>query len=209
MVGSYCPYVSGPVLVKVNLRDGAGWQNLGYTTEGVQVEEHVHTNPIHADAYGGSAGPEVDRQFLGKSARISLSMPIYSLTVMKKMRESQASTNWSSGDPGTLVNIGGLITCGNTGFQLLLQGSIDQVAVAANPAASVMAKWLNFPNCWYDGPIRYTIGAKNTVFDLDIKATPFTSDATNQGGDGLTRLWMENENLVTNMGTYAGTSQAA
>lgn len=205
MAGIFCPYVTGPVLVKVNLRDGAGFVNLGYTAEGVQVEEQFYTNPIHSDQYGGTAGPEVDRQFMGKSAKINLSLVEYSLAVVKKMREGQASTNWSTGNPGTIVNVGGLVTCGNTAFQLLLIGALDTAAIAANAGATVLADYLNFPNCWYDGPVRYPIGSKNTVFDFDVKATPWTTDTT-QSGDGITRLWMQNNHLVTTLHNYAGSA---
>lgn len=205
MAGIFCPYVTGPVLVQVNLRDGAGFVNLGYTAEGVQVEEQFYTNPIHSDQYGGTAGPEVDRQFMGKSAKINLSLVEYSLAVVKKMREGQASTNWSTGNPGTIVNVGGLVTCGNTAFQLLLIGALDTEAIAANAGATVLADYLNFPNCWYDGPVRYPIGSKNTVFDFDVKATPWTTNTT-QSGDGITRLWMQNNHLVTTLHNYAGSA---
>jgi len=208
MVGAFCPYVAGPVLVKVNLRDGYGFVDLGYTEDGVQAEENFFTNPIHADIFGGTAGPEVDRQFMGKTARLSLRLSIYSLAVVKKMREGQSSTNWSAGNPGTLVNIGGLITCTNAAMQILLVGAGDTAAVNVNGNAVTMAANLNFPNCWYDGPVRFPLGAKNTVFDFDLKATPFTTNPT-ASGDGVTRLWMENNHLVTNMASYNGSGQAA
>jgi hypothetical protein len=196
------------VLVKVNLRDGGGFVNLGYTAEGVQPEEQFFTNPIHSDQYGGTAGPPVDKQFMGKSAKISLSLVEYNLAVVKKMREGQASTNWSTGAAGTLVNIGGLITCGKRAFQILLVGAADTAAVAADAGAIVIADNLNYPNCWYSGPVRFPIGSKNTVWDFDIEATPFTTDTT-QSGDGKTYLWMQNNHLVTNFATYAGTTQSA
>lgn len=208
MTGSYCPYVSGPVLVKVNLRDGNGFVNLGYTTEGVQVEEEFFTNPIHSDQYGGTAGPPVDKQFMGKKAKIGLSLVEYSIAVVKKMREGQASTNWTSGDPGTLTNIGGLLSCGKRSFQILLVGAADTAAVAADAGAVVVAANLNYPNCWYVGPVRFPLGSKNTVWDLDIEATPFTTDTT-QSGDGKTYLFLENNHLVTNMATYTGQTQSA
>ena len=206
MTGSYCPYVSGPVLVKVNLRDGNGFVNLGYTTEGVQVEEEFFTNPIHSDQYGGTAGPPVDKQFMGKKAKIGLSLVEYSLAVVKKMREGQASTNWTSGDPGTLTNIGGLLSCGKRSFQILLVGAADTAAVAADAGAVGVAANLNYPYCWYAGPVRFPIGSKNTVWDLDIEATPFTTDTT-QSGDGKTYLFTENNHLVTNFATYTGITQ--
>ena len=205
MAGAYCPYVTGPVLVKVNLRDGGGFVNLGYTTEGVQLEETFYTNPIHSDQYGGTAGPEVDRQFMGKSAKISLSLVEYSLAVVKKLREGQVASAWPSGVPGTITGVGGLVTCGNTAFQIMLIGALDTAAIAANAGATVIADYLNFPNCWYDGPVRMPIGSKNTVFDFDIKATPWTTDTT-QSGDGVTRLWMQNSHLVTTLATYAGSA---
>jgi hypothetical protein len=208
MTGPYCPYVSGPVLVRVNLRDGNGFVNVGYTVDGVQPQDIFFTNDIHGDQYGGTAGPPIDRQFMGKQSKISMSLVNYNLAVVKKMREAQASTNWASGAAGTLVNIGGLLTCGNRAFQLLLVGEADTAATAASAEAPTIATFLNFPNCWYDGPIDYPIGSKNTVFNFDVKATPFTTDTT-QSGNGLTYLFTENNHLITNMATYAGSAQTA
>lgn len=206
MTGLFCPYVSGPVLVKINLRDTNGFVNLGYTTEGVQIEEEFFTNPIHSDQYGGTAGPPVDRQFMGKKAKISLSLVEYSLAVVKKMREGQASTNWATGAAGQIVNVGGLLSCGKRAFQIQLLGAADVAATAADAGAVTVATTLNYPNCWYSGPVRFPIGSKNTVWDFDIEAMPFTTD-TSQSGDGKTYLFMENNHLVTNMATYAGTTQ--
>jgi hypothetical protein len=208
MTGLFCPYVSGPVLVKINLRDGNGFVNLGYTTEGVQVEEEFYTNPIHSDQFGGTAGPPVERQFMGKKAKIGLSLVEYSIAVVKKMREGQASTNWSTGAAGTLVNIGGLLSCGKRTFQIQLLGAADVAATAADAGAVTIATTLNYPNCWYSGPVRFPIGSKNTVWDFDIEAMPFTTD-TSQSGDGKTYLFLENSHLVTNLATYAGSTQAA
>lgn len=203
-----CPYVSGPVEVKVNLRDGNGFVHLGYTVDGVSPEEIFYTNPIHSDQMGGSAGPEVDRQFMGKSARISLSMVKYDLAVMLKMRHGQESENWSANNAGQLVDIGGLVTCGNRAFQILLIGSADTAATTASAGTAPVVTPLNYPNCWYDGPVKFPIGSKNTVWDLDIKATPFTTDST-QSGDGKTYLYLNNSHVVTDMATYAGSTQAA
>jgi hypothetical protein len=207
MTGQFCPYVSGPVLVKVHLRDGNGFVNLGYTTEGVQVEETFFTNPVHSDQYGGTAGPAVDRQFMGKSAKLSLSLVEPNMAVAKKLREGQASTAFSTGAAGTLVDIGGLVTCKNASFQILLIGAADTAAqVAAEGGADVLADFLNFPNCWYSGPVRFNLAAKNTTIDFDIEALPFTTDTT-QSGDGKTYLWTQNSHLILNMATYAGTDQ--
>jgi hypothetical protein len=208
MTGQFCPYVSGPVLVKINLRDSNGFVNLGYTTEGVQMEETFFTNPIHSDQYGGTAGPPVDKQFMGKTARISLSLAEYSMAVVKRMREGQSSVNWTTGAAGTLQNIGGLLSCGKRAFQILLIGAADTAATAADAGASTIATNLNYPNCWYSGPVRFPVGSKNTVWDFDIEATPFTTDTT-QSGDGKTYLFLENNHLVTNLATYAATTQTA
>lgn len=205
---SFCPYVSGPVAVRINLRDGDGFQTVGWTVDGVQPEEQVYTNEIFSDEYGGTSGPPIERQFMGKHAKINLSLVRYDLEVVKKMRHALASENWASHADGELVNVGGLITCGNRAFQILLVGSADTAATAANAGAITVATNLNFPNCWFDGPIRYPIGSKNTVWDFDFKALPFTTDTT-QSGDGKTRLYLQNNHLVTNMATYAGSTQTA
>lgn len=205
---AFCPYVTGPVLVKVNFRDGEGFVNLGYSTDGVQPELIHYTNPIHSDQYGGTSGPEVERQFMGMSARISLSLPVFSATLVKYLRNAQRSENWSSNANGQLVDIGGLLTCANRSIQILLVGQADAAATVADANAITLATALNFPNCWFDGPVRLNYGSKNTMVDIDLKATPFTTD-TGQSGDGKTYLWLENTHLVTNMATYAGSTQSA
>jgi hypothetical protein len=129
------------------------------------------------------------------------------MAVAKKLRESQASTNWSTGAAGTLTNIGGLVSCGKRAFQVLLIGAADTAAIAADAGAAVLADNLNLPNCWYAGPIRFNLASKNTTIDFDIEALPFTTDST-QSGDGKTYLWMQNAHVVTNFATYAGTTQS-
>lgn len=205
---AFCPYVTGPVLVQVNFRDGDGFVNLGYTTDGVQPELIHYTNPIHSDQYGGTSGPEVERQFMGMSARISLSLPVFNATLVKYLRNAQRSENWSANANGQLVDIGGLLTCANRSLQILLVGQADKAATDADAGAVTLATALNFPNCWFDGPVRLNYGSKNTIVDLDLKATPFTSD-TGASGDGKTYLWLENTHLITTMNTYAGSTQAA
>lgn len=203
-----CAYVSGPVEVQVNLRDGNGFVHLGYTVDGVQPEEIFYTVPVHSDQYGGSGGPEIDRQFMGKTARISLSLVYYDLAVIKKLRHGQNSENWSTNDQGQLVDVGGLVTCGNRAFQVLLIGSSDTAATAASSGTAPVMTLLNYPNCWYDGPVKFPLGSKHTVFDFDIKATPFTSDTTNYG-NGKTYLYLPNNHLVTDMSSYDDTTQSA
>jgi hypothetical protein len=203
----YCPYITGAVTVKVNLRDGDGFQTLGYSPDGVSVEEMFYKNDIYSDRMGGTSGPPIDRQYLGKSARIPLQLVEYDLDVVKKLRMAQRSENWSAHVMGEIVDIGGLTTCGNRAFQILLTGASDVVAVAADANAIVMTL-LNYPNCWFDGPVRFPIGSKNTVFEFDVVAHPWTTN-TAVSGDGKTRLFMQNNHLVTNLQTYAGTSQTA
>lgn len=184
----WCPYVSGPCLVKVNLRDGNGVVDLGYTAEGVQVEEQLFEQPIHSDRYGGSAGPPVDKQWFGKSARIPLQLVEYDLAVVKLMRQITIASTWSTmDDEGGIVDIGALTSCTNQSWQVILVGSLDSTSSHMTP--------LNFPNCFPTGAIRYPLGAKNTIFDIDLHAIPFTTD-TAQSGDGKTYLWLNNSSAA-------------
>ena len=208
MPGEFCAYVSGPVQVRINLRDGEGFQILGYTTEGVDVQHNAFTNPIYSDEYGGNAGPPVERQFMGASIKLSMQIVRGDIALWKKIREMQSSENWSSGAAGTLSNVGGMMTCGNTTMQILLIGSADTAATAASAGAATLATFFNVPNCWFDGPVSYTLASKNSVLSLDLLGLPFTSDTT-QSGDGKTYLFTENNHLITNMATYAGTAQTA
>jgi hypothetical protein len=203
MTVSFCPYVPGPVLVKVNLRNGDGLQTLGYTTEGVQVEEISFTNKIHSDRYGGTAGPPIDTQYFGKAARIQLQMVEYDLSVLKEIRDLQDATGFTAHAAGEIVDIGTLMTCASRSWQIVLVGERDVAAVAADAGAIVMTT-LNFPNTFVEGPLRYPLGAKNSVFDLDLMALPWTS-STAQTGDGLTRLYIEAATVINNLMTYDAT----
>lgn len=199
----FCPYVPGPVEVKVNLRNGDGLQTLGYTIEGVQVEESPFLTPVHSDRYGGTAGPPIDRIWLGKSARLSLQMVEYKLSLMKELRDLQDATGYTSHAAGEIVDIGTLLTCASRSWQIVLVGSRDTAAVAADANAIVMTT-LNFPNAFVEGPINYNLSSKNTVFNLDILALPWTSD-TAQSGDGLTRLYLQAATVINNLMTYDAT----
>ncbi len=208
MPGEFCAYVSGPVAVNVNLRDGNGFVALGWTVDGVDVQHNPFTGPIHSDEYGGTAGPPVDRQFFGASIKLGLNMVRFDVAVAKRLREMQASNNWATGAAGTLNNLGGMLTCGRRSIQVLLVGQADTAATAASASAPTLATFFNVPNCWFDGPVSYNLASKNTVFTLDLLGLPFTSD-TAQSGDGKTYLFLENNHLITNFATYAGSAQTA
>jgi hypothetical protein len=192
------PYVSGPALVKVFFRDGAGLRTLGYSADGIQVTENQHYGDIHSDRYGGQQGPPLDRQWFGNSAVIPLALSEFDPAVARLMRNLQFGT-----PPGITYSGCPLGADGKT-FQLIISGLKDVAALTADPLEQTWTP-LNYPNCFLSDPFELPVGAKHTILGLNIMALQFTSDVA-AGGDGLTWLRLDRvETLVPSLAEYDAT----
>jgi len=192
------PYVTGPAIIKVNLRDGNGLVTLGYSADGVQISERILYNDIHSDRYGGQAGPPIDRQFMGRMARIPVQLVEFNSDIFNLIR------NFQFGTPAGISDVGTPLTADGKSIQVVISGQKDLATLSAAPATKTLSP-LNYPNCFIDDPLDIPIGAKNSIIGLEFTATQFTSDTT-QGGDGLTFLNLtQSEEEINNLAAYDNT----
>jgi hypothetical protein len=198
------PYVSGPVLVKVNLRDGAGVVNLGYTADGVEWQMIPKYRDIYSDRAGGTEGSPIVKQFLSAEARIPLQLVEFEPIVLRKMMHiivNNGAAAASGRIAGELPQGGCLSGLTTSSFQVILVGACDATALAADAPAGTGSTYdadgaqvltpVNFLNCFYEGPMTFPVGSRNSMPSFDILALPTTSDTTNNpAGDGKTRIFI-------------------
>jgi len=190
------PYVAGPVIVQVNLRDGNGLVSLGYSADGIQVSDRQHYGDIHSDRYGGQQGPPIDRQFFGRSAVIPLQLSEFEPVVARRLR------NMLFGTPAGVNVVGCPLTADGKTFQVILTGSKDAAALVADANAETLTP-LNYPNCFLEDPVDVPVGSKNTILGLNIVAHQWTSD-TAQSGDGVTRLYLDRSTeVIADLAAYS------
>lgn len=96
------PYYDGPAEVKT---DAAGsLATLGYSEDGVQVENQDFTLNVHGDQNGGTDGPPIDVQLLGQIFLIRLTLTKFDWTEAESVLSR--TLNGTYGTPpaaGTLV----------------------------------------------------------------------------------------------------------
>lgn len=136
-------HVPGPCLVRVDA--GAGLEDLGYTIEGVDVEETAFFGDVPSDLYGGSDGPPCDVQYFGQIATVSIEMSKFDTAVFDKIRARLA--NESVGVHGGTASAGALMIGGSETIRLLLL-----------PVDTSFAQ--NFPIAFPRNPITRNVGTK-------------------------------------------------
>jgi hypothetical protein len=206
------PYVAGPCLVRVNLRDGDGIQNLGYSLDGIEPQITPIYRDIYSDRSGGQESAPLLRQFLAATARIPIQLVDFEPVVLRKMMKMVVNDGAGGPGarlPGALPPPGCLTGQSTSSFQLILQGACDATALAADAPAGAGDTYvedgaqvlspMNFLNCFYEGPMTIPLGSKNTVVSFEVMALPTTSDTTaSPAGDGKTRLYIARDATVFN-----------
>jgi hypothetical protein len=192
------PYVTGPCQIKVNFRDGNGLQWLGYSENGIEVQENFLYVDVNSDRYGGTSGAPIDRQFMGATARIPVQLSEFDPEVLDTCRK-YLPTNGAGGETtlanGELPAAGCLVAAENQSLQVVLVGLKDAAALVADANALTLSP-LNFLNCFYDGSSRINIAARHAMPAFDFLALPSTADGTT--GDGKTRLYVPRSQTVYN-----------
>lgn len=112
-----CNNVAGPVQVWVGTGAASALEFLGYTINGVEIEELTFMSNVPSDRDGGTEGPPADVQHMGDLHYLRLEMGQFYEAILAKIRARlNGSTEASSIVPGTLLK------CGNYGFRVLLWG---------------------------------------------------------------------------------------
>ena len=204
------PYVAGPCLVRVNLRDGDGIQNLGSSVDGIEPQITPMYRDIYSDRSGGQESAPLLRQFLAASARIPLQLVDFEPVLLRKLQKlvvNDGAAGPGARLPGELPPPGCLTGATTSSFQLILQGACDATALAADaPAGSgdtyvedgaQVLSPINFLNCFFEGPMTIPMGSKNTIVSFEVMALPTTSVVASSG-DGKTRLYIARDATAFN-----------
>lgn len=144
-----CTQVAGPVGVWVDTDAGHALQHLGWSVDGVQIQEIPYITGIPSDLNGGTDGPPVDFQVYPSQHRIILDLNIFDPLVEAKvaLRVNPAAS--------VSPTVGMLIGCSGQYYRVLLYG--------ANFVR-------NYPYCVPMEPIDFNIGSKFTRKQITFMA---------------------------------------
>ncbi len=112
-----CAVVAGPVEIWVGTGTSEALEFLGWTVNGVSIQERPFVTPIVSDEYGGSGGPPADYQLMGMQHRISLELSKYQSAVLAKLDRFYNSIALGAGAAG----VGMLLGCGGLATRLLMR----------------------------------------------------------------------------------------
>lgn len=119
--------IPGLCNVSVNTGTSAALEQLGYTIDGVEIEEQVKLLEVFGDQNGGEEGNPIDWQHLGLVDVITLNFTKFDATVAQKCGQRL--------NPGTST-YGGTIAAGVSPLPgTLLLGTASTYRLLLNPAA--------------------------------------------------------------------------
>jgi hypothetical protein len=99
------PQVAGKCLIKISV--ASPWSvllDLGYSRNGVDVDEEGFFGDVPGDENGGDSGPPIDIQYFGNTARVRLELTKFDRTVFDHLRKRvQGSTIGTPATSGTLM----------------------------------------------------------------------------------------------------------
>lgn len=117
--------VAGLVTIQVDTGTSHALETLGYSINGVDIEENIFTLDVHGDEHGGDAGPPIDIQYLGQVDTVRMELSKWDEAVLDKIR----SRLWNAGFTAPLAgqvlstNIGALFFGGAFSFRLALDAA--------------------------------------------------------------------------------------
>lgn len=110
--------VPGPVLVRTGTGSASALEDLGYSVNGVEVDEEPIVIPVPGDQNGGDQGIPIDEQYLGEAQYIRMELTNFDAAVMAKI-----GAKLKGETAGTLDTIGTLYAAGSLYYRVLLLGT--------------------------------------------------------------------------------------
>jgi hypothetical protein len=107
--------VAGLASVKVDSGVANAIELIGYTENGVEIQENQFTYDVHGDENGGDQGPPIDVQNLGQVDIIRMTFTKWDDAIMAKIRPAA-----KGGTAGTVPTPGALAIQGSGTFRLLI-----------------------------------------------------------------------------------------
>jgi hypothetical protein len=163
--------VPGSVMVKIAGISGlSGLQDLGYTTDGVEVEEREFSMEVKSDRYGGEQGPAIDKQMFGREALIRLTLVEFNAEYFHWLESRMPGNATIVAAPGQIITPGTLGFAAGNLVRCLLYGVLDLAAVTGGTPATELLTPRNYPFCSVVEASSRNLGSRHARANLTLKA---------------------------------------
>ncbi|MGO9108538.1 MAG: hypothetical protein ACLP9L_04830 [Thermoguttaceae bacterium] len=157
--------VFGTADVQVSFNKGSTWQDLGTTRDGVAMTSDGYFVEIKNDEYGGEAGPPVEIQYLGETAKIRCELTKFDPVVAELLEDHcQTSTPGGPSAAGTLM----FAATSNAGTLNVGAGGSVQVKIVT--AANAAIPYRTYTICVVHDAVEVNRGTKFSTFVLTFTA---------------------------------------
>ncbi len=110
--------VPGPVLVRSGTGSAGALEDLGYSVNGIDVDEEMRTLDVPGDEHGGEAGIPIEEQYLGEFHILRMELSRFDTAVLAKI-----GAKLRGGTTGTLGTMGTLFGASGSYYRILLLGA--------------------------------------------------------------------------------------
>lgn len=114
--------VSGTVTVKIGPQECDDLQLavLGYTANGVRIQEEDFYEEVHSDERGGDVGPPIDLIYHGKRPRVTMELVKWDAAAADKLA---ARISVTTPQPGKVYDAGIVMIAGQKAWRLVLHSA--------------------------------------------------------------------------------------
>lgn len=121
--------VAGPVLVRTGTGSASALEDLGYSANGVEIDEQPLELPVPGDENGGDEGNPIDIQTFHERHIIRMELTKFDSAVAAKV-----GCKFKGDTAGTMGTIGRLFAAGSGVYRLLLSSTnVTRNYIAARP----------------------------------------------------------------------------
>ena len=144
------------------------YNDLGTTRDGVGITSDGYFIDIHNDENGGDAGPPVEIQFLGETAKVRCELTKYDPTIAATLEDHcNTATPGAPAAPGTLMFASSQLSVGNGGA-VGIKIATNLVIVGKGTSATPVVRTYN--RCVVHDAVEINRGTKFSTFVLTFTA---------------------------------------
>lgn len=110
--------VAGAALIQVDTGAAYALEDLGYTANGVDIEQQARWLDVPGDEFGGEAGVPLDAQYMGEMHIIRIDLTKYDPGVVEKL-----APRLYGGTAGSIGVVGTLALAGSKTFRVLIKSA--------------------------------------------------------------------------------------
>lgn len=117
--------VAGLVTIQVDTGSSHALETLGYSVNGVDIEENIFTLDVQGDEHGGDSGPPIDVQYLGQVDTVRMELSKWDDAILDKIRARLWNSGFTTPAAGQVLSadIGSLFFGGSKFFRLVLDAA--------------------------------------------------------------------------------------